>query len=63
MQHRRQAQFQFVQVGGGSGQDVSMLDSARNVMSGGGMQHGNDQFVQRQGGAQQQQQGQGWQFK
>ena len=42
---QHQERFQFGQIGGSSGQDVSMLDYARGVMPGASMQRGN-QFVQ-----------------
>ena len=55
MQQQHPARFQFGQIGGSSGQDVSTLDSARGVMSAASIQHGNNQFVQRQA--------QGWQLQ
>ena len=44
MQQPQQAQFQLGQIRGGGGQDVSMLDSSRGVMSDRSMQQGNNQF-------------------
>ena len=57
MQH--QDVFSLGQIGGSSGQDVSMLDYVCGVMPFASMQRDNNQFVERQADAQKQGQRQG----